>query len=182
MSLGDNIKRYRELRNLTVQELADKMGIGKAGIYKWENGDTKPGIDSLTDLSKALDCTINDLTNENSTDLQKTGDNKQNRKTPRETFYLDLIENNVEYNLIPRAVLKDYKIVPDKIIDVIISSAENEKKALKEAMDMAKDSLIQKYELIIKGKENRIETLNKEKEDLRKENEDLRKQIPVKNK
>lgn len=104
---------------------------------------------------------------------EKAGDNKLNGHGARETFYTDLIENNVEYSLLPRAVLKDYKIVPDKIIDVIISSNENEKKALRESMETAKESLIKDYELLIKGLENKVERLEKE-------NEDLRRQIPGK--
>jgi transcriptional regulator with XRE-family HTH domain len=178
MPLSDNIKRFRELKGLTVQELADKMGIGKAGIYKWESGETKPGIDSLTDLSKALDVSIGELTGENPTSVDKASDNKQNGIGPRETFYQDLMEKNEQYSVIPTAVLKDYKIVPDKIIDVIIKSGENERNALQKSMHLEIESLNEKNKSIIESYKNGIKILEAENERLKTENELLRRQIP----
>lgn len=62
-----NIKRYRELRSLTPEQLGDKMGIGKAGIYKWEKQETTPSIEKLTDIAKALDIRLIDFFIENHT-------------------------------------------------------------------------------------------------------------------
>lgn len=97
--------------------------------------------------------------------------NNGNAMTARETFYTDLIEGNEEYSILPRAVLKDYKIVPDKIIDVIIQSTDEARKALEKAKDLEIDSLVAKHETIIKG-------LNIEIEKLKNDNDDLRRQIP----
>jgi|SRR5688572_2544629 len=187
MPLGDNIKKYRELRNLSVQDLAEKMGIGKAGIYKWESGETKPGLDSLTDLSKALDVSIDQLMHENPTSVQQSSNNKHNGMNPRETFYEELMEKNKDYFVAPRSIFTDYKIVPDKIIDVIIQSGENERKAMKEAKDMEMKGLIREQEALISAYENKIKRLEGEKEDienknrnLEKEKEDLLRQISVK--
>jgi hypothetical protein len=88
-------------------------------------------------------------------------------KSAKETFYKDLIESNADYSLIPRAVLQDYKIVPDKIIDVILSSNENEKKALEKSKDLEIESLNKRYELLIEGYENKIKRLEEENHELR---------------
>lgn len=103
------------------------------------------------------------------TSVQKPSNNNGNGMTTKETFYSDLIEGNEEYSLIPRAVLKDYKIVPDKIIDVIIASNENEKNALKRSMESEKEALIKEYERVIQGLENKVVRLEQEKEDLRRQ-------------
>jgi hypothetical protein len=66
----------------------------------------------------------------------------------KESFYRDLIENNQEYSLIPRAVLTDYKIVPEKIIDMIYSDKEE-----------LKNALISKYEMIISNMEREVNNL-----------------------
>jgi hypothetical protein len=60
----------------------------------------------------------------------------------KESFYRDLIEHNQDYSLIPRAVLTDYKIVPEKIIDMIYQDKEE-----------LKNALITKYEMIIANME-----------------------------
>jgi transcriptional regulator with XRE-family HTH domain len=110
MSLAANIKKYRELRKYSVQDLADKMNIGKAGIYKWEAGETKPGQESLTALAKALDCSVSELLGENPTSVQETGDNKDLPAVG--DVYRNIVEGNTEYILIPRAVLAErYRLV-----------------------------------------------------------------------
>lgn len=98
----------------------------------------------------------------------------------KETFYQELIERNEEYSLIPRAVLKDYKIVPDKIIDVIIASGENEKKAIREAKDMEISVLNRKLEILIEEYERDMEEYNRKIKTLEEENASLRTQIPPK--
>ena len=86
---------------------------------------------------------------------------------PKETFYKALIEDNDDYSLIPRAVLKDYKIVPDKIIDVIIESNKNEKAAISKSFQDEKSILVAKHELTITGLENKILSLEKENKELK---------------
>lgn len=83
--------------------------------------------------------------------------------------YKDLIEANTEYRLIPKRILDDYDMLPKKEV-------ENRNKMvdiLTQAMDQTKDALIEKYEVIIQGYENRVKRLEKE-------NEDLQRQIPAK--
>lgn len=91
------------------------------------------------------------------------------RTIDKETFYKNLIEDNNDYSLIPRAVLRDYKIVPDKIIDVIIESNRNEKKAITKSFEDEKDTLIIKHELVIAGLKNKIKELEAEKDMLKRQ-------------
>lgn len=105
----------------------------------------------------------------------------------KETFYKNLIEGNEEYSLIPRAVLKDYKIVPDKIIDVIIDSNRNEKHAITQSFQDQKDALINKHEQVIIGYEAKIKRLEAEikeleieREKLENERENLKRQVTLK--
>jgi transcriptional regulator with XRE-family HTH domain len=42
-TMGNRIKRLREARNLTVQELADKVGVSRSLVYQWED-DSVAGI------------------------------------------------------------------------------------------------------------------------------------------
>ena len=179
MPIGANIKRIRKLKGIKVSALSENTGINAESIYAWERGDYNPSEENLHKLASAMKIQIKDFYDEEGTSVQQTPNNKENGMNQRETFYQDLIENNDEYSILPRAVLKDYKIVPDKIIDVIISSNENEKRALKESKEMEIESLNKKYELIIEGLENKVIRLEGDKKKLENDIEDLRRKIPA---
>lgn len=62
IATGKNIKKYRDLRNYSLQVLAEKVGLTKKTIQRYENGEIRIGMDRLKDLSVALDVTVNQLT------------------------------------------------------------------------------------------------------------------------
>jgi transcriptional regulator with XRE-family HTH domain len=110
MALHDNIKKIRELKGLSIPDLAEKMGIDKAGIYKWEEGTVVPGGKKLTAIADALGVTVNDLLAENIAPVQNRSDNKENPLGDLEV-YRTIVEGKTEYLLIPRSVLQEkYRI------------------------------------------------------------------------
>lgn len=60
--LGHKIKLRRKEIGLTQQQLADKMNISLNFMGKIEVAFSKPSLDTLIELSKALDTTVSDLT------------------------------------------------------------------------------------------------------------------------
>ena len=55
MSLGKKIKYLRKKQNMSVDELASKLGKNRATIYRYENGDIENlPLDALDPLAKAL--------------------------------------------------------------------------------------------------------------------------------
>lgn len=61
--LGLNIKKLRKERNLTQQELADKIGKGLNFMGKIEIAFSKPRLDTLIDIANALEVNVSELTN-----------------------------------------------------------------------------------------------------------------------
>lgn len=59
--LGDNIKKYRDLKGLTQKQLADAIGKSKNVISNWENGLNKPDADMIELLLNILDIDANTL-------------------------------------------------------------------------------------------------------------------------
>jgi len=55
------LKAWRTARGLTLQQLADASGVGKAHIGHIENRRRAGTVDVLRQLADALDCTIDDL-------------------------------------------------------------------------------------------------------------------------
>ena len=71
MKFKDNLRKQRNLADLSQETLADKMSVSRQTISKWENGDTYPSTEHIITLAKILKCNINDLisgnTNKNTT-------------------------------------------------------------------------------------------------------------------
>ncbi len=61
--LGLNIKKLRNQRNLTQQQLADKIGIGLNFMGKIEVAFSRPSMDTIIKIADALNITVTDLVN-----------------------------------------------------------------------------------------------------------------------
>ena len=59
--IGLFIKHLREKNNLSQNELAEKIPIGRDAVSKWEHGKTIPDIQNLVLLSKVFGVTIDEL-------------------------------------------------------------------------------------------------------------------------
>lgn len=61
-----NLKYYRLKKNMTKKELASLAGVTPMAITYYENGERKPGMDTIKALAKALDVRVADfLSNRN---------------------------------------------------------------------------------------------------------------------
>lgn len=167
MNFKEKIDKLLEVKAIALWKLAELGGVKKSTLEKAydRNGELRPP--NLDEFLQKLG--VNPTwweTGEGQIILPKA---ELARPMDKETFYKNLIEENNDYSLIPRAVLRDYKIVPDKIIDVIIDSNRNEKNAITKSFNDEKDILIMKYEMVIEGLENKIRALEAEKEILKRQ-------------
>ena len=65
MKLGSNLQYLRKLHGAMTQEkLAERMGVSRQTISKWETGETYPELDKLLDLSSMFSCTVDQLLKE----------------------------------------------------------------------------------------------------------------------
>ena len=61
VKIGKFIAELRKEKNMTQQQLGDKIGVSFKTISKWENGRGMPDLSSLKPLSESLDISINEL-------------------------------------------------------------------------------------------------------------------------
>ena len=61
MSIGDNIKKLREARNLKQSDLADMLGVSDKTISSWEINRTEPKMGMVEKISIALNCKKTDI-------------------------------------------------------------------------------------------------------------------------
>ena len=52
MNLSDNLKRIRKENNLSQEQLADKLGVSRQSVSKWEGAQSVPDLDKIVRLSK----------------------------------------------------------------------------------------------------------------------------------
>lgn len=57
----DRLRKAREARALDVPELAALSGVPAPTVYRLEAGRSKPSVDNLGKLAKALRCSTDDL-------------------------------------------------------------------------------------------------------------------------
>lgn len=63
MTVGENIRRIRQERGLTLKQLGDMVGVSEAYIRAYESGRRNPKLKSLEALAQALAVNVEVLTN-----------------------------------------------------------------------------------------------------------------------
>lgn len=72
MFFGQNLQFLRKIgNNMTQEELAEKMGVSRQTISKWELNAVYPDMDKLVELCKLFSCTMDELVRE---DMNITGE------------------------------------------------------------------------------------------------------------
>ena len=61
MQIGEVIREYRKRKNMTQQEMANRLGVTAPAVNKWENGNSQPDIMLLAPISKLLGVTLDTL-------------------------------------------------------------------------------------------------------------------------
>ena len=60
-TFGKNLKHIRTSRNLTQEELAEKLGIVNSTISQYENGLREPKFNTVNKIANLLNVTYDDL-------------------------------------------------------------------------------------------------------------------------
>ncbi|WP_308779555.1 helix-turn-helix transcriptional regulator [uncultured Clostridium sp.] len=69
MSIGDNIKKYRNLKNITQSQLAELSFCSESSIRKYEKGIRIPGSEIITKIAAALDVPVSKLLEDDTINL-----------------------------------------------------------------------------------------------------------------
>lgn len=87
MSLSDNLKRIRKDNNLSQEQLAEKLGVSRQAVSKWESNQSYPEMDKVLLICKIFDYNINELMNENVKEVDDTKQSKNNFNKYVEEFF-----------------------------------------------------------------------------------------------
>lgn len=59
--LGDNIRKYRKLNNMSQDDLAEKLNVTRQSVSLWENGQTQPSLENIVALAKLFGVSTDEL-------------------------------------------------------------------------------------------------------------------------
>lgn len=86
MTFSDKIKRSREVKGFTQQELADQVGVSKRTIAAYESTDARARPSTMRRLAEALDVSLDYLARDEITDPQYGMEKKQYVEEVRGTY------------------------------------------------------------------------------------------------
>lgn len=69
MKFGDNLRNLRKAKKISQEQLAEKIGVSRQSVSKWECGEAYPEMDNILILCDIFHCKINDLVHENLVDI-----------------------------------------------------------------------------------------------------------------
>lgn len=78
MNLSENLKRIRKDNNLSQEQLADKLGVSRQSVSKWESGLAYPEMDKVLQICKMFNLNIDELLNQNIKEVNETKQSKNN--------------------------------------------------------------------------------------------------------
>ena len=69
MKFGENLYNLRKSAKMSQEKLAEKIGVTRQSVSKWENGESYPEMEKIMKLCNIFHCKINDLVHENMVDI-----------------------------------------------------------------------------------------------------------------
>lgn len=60
-NISNNIVYYRKKTGLTQSQLAEKLGVKTTTVSTWERGASSPDIETLYDICKIFDISLNEM-------------------------------------------------------------------------------------------------------------------------
>lgn len=69
MKFGENLKLIRKSKHISQEELAEKLGISRQSVSKWETGENYPSMANILCLCDIFKCKINELVKDDFIDI-----------------------------------------------------------------------------------------------------------------
>ena len=142
MLFSEKLKSLRIKKNLTQEELAEKLNVSRQAITKWESGDGIADIENLKQISILFGITIDELVKEEK-DLSIKGNYS----------YIEELEiDHTKHFDIKLSKVYEVNILPTEKEMVKVEILSNEEEKLQDLFKIKFDNLYNKLDLNVKGK------------------------------
>ena len=61
MSLSENLQNLRKIKNISQEELAEKLNVSRQAVSKWESGSGYPETEKIISICEIFDCSMDEL-------------------------------------------------------------------------------------------------------------------------
>ena len=61
MSLSENLQNLRKIKNMSQEELAEKLNVSRQAVSKWESGNGYPETEKIISICEIFDCSMDEL-------------------------------------------------------------------------------------------------------------------------
>ena len=115
MKFGDKLIALRKKKGLSQEELAEKLGVSRQSVSKWESNNTYPETDKIVQICNIFECTMDD----NITDIEIIERKSKNNINVMVDSFLDFITKTI--NMFSRMKFTSgFKCVIEMIIIALI--------------------------------------------------------------
>ncbi|MBE6148578.1 MAG: helix-turn-helix domain-containing protein [Firmicutes bacterium] len=78
MNLSENIKKIRKENNLSQEQLAEKLGVSRQSVSKWESGQAYPEMDKVLQICELFNLNMDELMKSDLKEVRETKQSKAN--------------------------------------------------------------------------------------------------------
>lgn len=64
----DNLVQLRKMKSMTQEDIAEKVGVSRQAVAKWESGESVPDLEKSSLLAMALNVSLDELVNHRNSD------------------------------------------------------------------------------------------------------------------
>lgn len=95
MNLSDNLKKIRKEHNLSQEQLAERLGVSRQSVSKWESSQAYPEMDKMLQLCQMFNLNMDDLLNQ---DIKEVNNVKQAKNNINKFIddFLDYITKTID--------------------------------------------------------------------------------------
>lgn len=61
MSLSENLQNLRKIKNMSQEELAEKLNVSRQAVSKWESGNGYPETEKIISICEIFNCSMDQL-------------------------------------------------------------------------------------------------------------------------
>ena len=95
MKFGDKLLGLRKKNGLSQEELAEKLGVSRQSVSKWESNNAYPETDKIVQICNLFGCTMDDLINDEITDIKQIERKDKNNISTYIDSFLEFITKTV---------------------------------------------------------------------------------------
>ena len=102
MLFNEKLKKLRKEKNLTQEDLAERLNVSRQAITKWESGEGVPDIENLKQISIYFDVSIDELVKENLTIINSEKYSYNEELDIEHSKHFDIIISKIFYLIVKK--------------------------------------------------------------------------------